>query len=203
VDEKDEQDYGNVGFAHYAPLCSESGETDIDNVELEFDAAATIRGSEVWCTAMETSTETHQRRYYAAREPGHRQNARPVLPRQQRRDRRQCADRGYSRGGGPIPPVCAEEEQEFYENDMAFVDRDAVSARCMTTHTVCDDSDYDYDGEALSNIAPCSSHTIFKGNTADELVYEQYIRHIPPAHQKLFAILSDHKEPDLYPPRLP
>merc|ERR1719245_2779453 len=96
-----------------------------------------------------------------------------------------------------IPRACAvtiwtwtDEEAEFYANKISFVDRDAVSARCMTTHTVCDDSDYD--GEALSNIAPCSSHTIVKGNTANELVYEQYIRHISPAHQKLFAILSDH-----------
>jgi len=105
-----------------------------------------------------------------------------------------------------IPRACAitvwtwtDEEQEFYANDISFVDRDAVSARCMTTHTVCDDSDYD--GEALENIAPCSSHTIVKGNTANELVYEQYIRHISPAHQKLFAILNDHPEPDFYPPR--
>merc|ERR1711972_642895 len=49
-----------------------------------------------------------------------------------------------------IPRACAitvwtwtDEDQEFYANDISFVDRDAIEARCMTTHTVCDDSDYD------------------------------------------------------------
>jgi len=105
-----------------------------------------------------------------------------------------------------IPRACAitvwtwtDEDQEFYANDISFVDRDAIEARCMTTHTVCDDSDYD--GEALANIGACSSTTIVKGNTANELVYEQYIRHVSPAHQKLFAIIQEHPEPDFYPPR--
>merc|ERR1711971_57152 len=35
----------------------------------------------------------------------------------------------------------------------------------------------------------------------NELVYEQYIRHISPAHQKLYAILDAHPKPDFYPPR--
>jgi len=108
-----------------------------------------------------------------------------------------------------VPRACAitvwtwtDEEQEFYDNAITFVDRDAIDARCLTTHTVCDDSEYD--GEALANIAPCTAQTIVKGNMenmANELVYEQYIRHISPVHQKLFAILSAHPEPDFYPPR--
>merc|ERR1712228_814919 len=64
-----------------------------------------------------------------------------------------------------IPRACAitvwtwtDEEQEFYANEIEFADRDAIDARCLTTHTVCDDSDYD--GEALSNIAPCTAQTI-------------------------------------------
>jgi len=108
-----------------------------------------------------------------------------------------------------VPRACAitvwtwtDEEQEFYPNEIEFTDRDAIDARCLTTHTVCDDSEYD--GEALANIAPCTAQTIVKGNMqnmANELVYEQYIRHISPAHQKLFAILDAHPEPDFYPPR--
>merc|ERR1719486_919747 len=69
----------------------------------------------------------------------------------------------------------------------------------MTTHTVCDDSDYD--GEALQNIDACSAATLVKGEAENVNVYEKYIRHVSPAHQKLFAIIQEHPEPDFYPPR--
>merc|ERR1719242_355740 len=68
-----------------------------------------------------------------------------------------------------IPRACAvtiwtwtDEESEFYENEISFVNKDAVKAKCLTTHTQCSDSDFD--GEALEHIASCDASTIVKGD---------------------------------------
>lgn len=72
----------------------------------------------------------------------------------------------------------------------------------MTTHTQCSDSDYD--GEALDTIHACDASTVVKGDgnfMDNQLIYEKYIRHLSTAHQKLFAIIREHPEPDFFPPR--
>ena len=108
-----------------------------------------------------------------------------------------------------IPRACAvtvwtwtDEESEFYENEITFVDKDSVQAKCLTTHTHCSDSDFD--GEVLQNIASCDSSTIVKGDghsMDNKLLYDTYIRHQSPTHQKLADILKTHKVPDFFPPR--
>jgi len=108
-----------------------------------------------------------------------------------------------------IPRACAvtvwswtDEEADFFQNDISFVDKDAVRAKCLTTHTHCSDSDFD--GEALDRIAACDSTTIVKGeghSMDNRLLYDTFIRHQSPTHQKLADILKTHKEPDFFPPR--
>jgi len=108
-----------------------------------------------------------------------------------------------------IPRACAvtiwtwtDEEAEFYANDISFVNKDAVRAKCLTTHTQCSDSDFD--GEALEHIASCDASTIVKGDghsMDNRLLYDTFIRHQSPTHQKLADILKTHKEPDFFPPR--
>merc|ERR1712241_1310710 len=108
-----------------------------------------------------------------------------------------------------IPRACAvtiwtwtDEESEFYENEISFVDKDSVKAKCLTTHTQCSDSDFD--GEAIEHIASCDSTTIVKGDghsMDNRLLYDTFIRHQSPTHQKLADIMKTHKEPDFFPPR--
>jgi len=108
-----------------------------------------------------------------------------------------------------IPRACAvtiwtwtDEESEFYANEISFVNKNAVRAKCLTTHTQCSDSDFD--GEALEHIASCDATTIVKGDghsMDNRLLYDTFIRHQSPTHQKLADILRAHKEPDFFPPR--
>merc|ERR1712083_87563 len=108
-----------------------------------------------------------------------------------------------------VPRACAvtvwswtDEDAEFYQNEISFVDKDSVVAKCLTTHTACSDSDFD--GEALENIQSCDATTIVKGDghsMDNRLLYDTFIRHQSPTHQKLADILRSHKEPDFFPPR--
>mmetsp|Transcript_39963 Transcript_39963/g.63972 ORF Transcript_39963/g.63972 Transcript_39963/m.63972 type:complete len:993 (+) Transcript_39963:182-3160(+) len=111
-----------------------------------------------------------------------------------------------------IPRACAvdvwtwtDEDSEFYTNQISFVDKDSVWAKCLTTHTFCSNSEFDHEA-VLTNIKPCDHTTIVK-HQADEtdenhLIYDKYIRHLSDAHQKLFAIMQDHKTPNFYPQRV-
>merc|ERR1719356_1935353 len=67
-----------------------------------------------------------------------------------------------------IPRACAvtiwtwtDEESEFFENTISFEDKDAVKAKCLTTHTQCSDSAFDHEA-LLANIEPCDKTTIVK-----------------------------------------
>merc|ERR1719384_976986 len=108
-----------------------------------------------------------------------------------------------------IPRACAvtmwtwtDEEQEFYENQIRFEDKEAVHAKCLTTHTACSDSDFD--GELLDSILSCDGSTIVKGDghlMDNMLLYDTFIRHQSPTHRKLADIIRGHKAPDFFPPR--
>ena len=51
-----------------------------------------------------------------------------------------------------IPRACAitiwtwtDDEEEFYQNKINFLDKDSMDARCVTTHTFCSNSPYDHE----------------------------------------------------------
>lgn len=110
-----------------------------------------------------------------------------------------------------IPRACAitiwtwtDEDSEFYSNEISFVDKDSITAKCLTTHTFCSNSAYDHEA-ILPNIKPCDKTTIVKEQLDDldqnHQIYEKYIRHLSPDHEKLFNIMKDHKTPNFYPQR--
>merc|ERR1711971_1128339 len=107
-----------------------------------------------------------------------------------------------------IPRACAvtiwtwtDEDAEFYENKISFVDKEQIGVKCLTTHTFCSNSAFDHEA-LLANILPCDKTTIVKEHTTENhLLYDKYIRHIPDDHQKLFNIMKDHKTPNFWPQR--
>ena len=111
-----------------------------------------------------------------------------------------------------IPRACAvniwtwtDEDSEFYSNQISFVDKESIDAKCLTTHTFCSNSAYDHEA-ILPNIQSCDHTTIVKEqlDETDEnhLIYDKYIRHLSDDHQKLFNIMQDHKYPNFYPQRV-
>jgi len=110
-----------------------------------------------------------------------------------------------------IPRACAitvwtwtDEDSEMYANEISFADRDAVTAKCLTTHTACDDSIYDGEALPMENVAACDSSTIVKSEAANmdnRLLYSEFISKVSPRHQKLFDILESHPAPHFFPPR--
>jgi len=106
-----------------------------------------------------------------------------------------------------IPRACAitvwtwtDEESEMFENAISFVDKDAVTAKCLTTHTACSDSIYD--GEALEAVQACDATTIIKSSAVEnQRLYGEFISKVSPRHQKLYDILQSHPEPHFFPPR--
>ena len=65
-------------------------------------------------------------------------------------------------------------------------------------------SDSEFDGEALENVADCDDTTMV-GPEAQSMnngeIYGKYIRPLSSTHEKLFAIIEQHPEPDFFPPR--
>jgi len=64
-----------------------------------------------------------------------------------------------------VPRACAitvwtytDEDSDYTENKVTFVDKDAIHAKCLTMHTDCSDSDFD--GEALSSLMDCDDTTV-------------------------------------------
>ena len=75
----------------------------------------------------------------------------------------------------------------------------------MTEHVVVGVfSDSEFDGEVLENVMDCDdttlvgpeAHSMNNGN-----IYGEYIRRHSAVHEKLFAIIENHPEPDFFPPR--
>merc|ERR1712087_800786 len=92
-----------------------------------------------------------------------------------------------------IPRACAitvwtwtDEEQEFYDNEIEFVDVDAVTARCMTTHTPCDDSIYDGEALPMANVHSFDATTIVREEMVDNaMLFGEFIAKVSPTHSKL------------------
>jgi len=108
-----------------------------------------------------------------------------------------------------VPRACAitvwtytDEDNDYTENVVTFEDKEAVNAKCLTMHTYCSDSEFD--GEALENVADCDETTMV-GPEAQSMnngeIYGKYIRPLSSTHEKLFAIIEQHPEPDFFPPR--
>jgi len=102
-----------------------------------------------------------------------------------------------------IPRACAltvwtwTDGDDYVENQIEFVDKNAISAKCITGHTFCSDSDYD--AEALQDVGMCDDTTIVgaKAHTMDNgLIYSEFIRPLSAQHEKLFAIAEGHDDTD-------
>jgi len=108
-----------------------------------------------------------------------------------------------------VPRACAitvwtytDEDSGYYENKVTFDDVGAVNAKCLTMHTDCSDSDFD--GEAVAHILDCDDSTLVDAEAYsmnNKEIYGKYIRPVSETHEKLFAIIEKHPEPDLFPPR--
>eukprot|EP00488_Nonionellina_sp_1-RS-2012_P000839 TRINITY_DN134_c0_g1_i1.p1 TRINITY_DN134_c0_g1~~TRINITY_DN134_c0_g1_i1.p1 ORF type:complete len:195 (+),score=68.33 TRINITY_DN134_c0_g1_i1:73-585(+) len=108
-----------------------------------------------------------------------------------------------------IPRACAiaqwswtYPDHGYTQNKIVFEDKAAINAQCLTMHTFCSDSDYEY--EAIhEQIKACDDKNIVKdGNTPNHLIYTNYIHHLSDDHHKLYEIMqNDHQIPDFYPPR--
>lgn len=108
-----------------------------------------------------------------------------------------------------VPRACAitvwtytDEDNDYTENVVTFEDKDAISAKCLTMHTDCSDSEFD--GEALDVTAECDETTVVKADAHsmnNGQIYGKYIRPLSATHEKLFAIIENHPEPDFFPPR--
>jgi len=108
-----------------------------------------------------------------------------------------------------VPRACAitvwtytDEDSGYYENKVTFDDVGAVSAKCLTMHTDCSDSEFD--GEAIADLMDCDETTLvgpeaYSMNNKD--IYGTFIRPVSETHEKLFAIIENHPEPDFFPPR--
>jgi len=108
-----------------------------------------------------------------------------------------------------VPRACAitvwtytDEDSGYYENKVTFDDVGAINAKCLTMHTDCSDSDFD--GEAVAHLLDCDDSTlvdseVYTMNNKD--IYGKYIRPVSETHEKLFAIIENHPEPDFFPPR--
>merc|ERR1712087_890254 len=92
-----------------------------------------------------------------------------------------------------IPRACAitvwkwtDEESEMYANEIEFVDVDAVTARCMTTHTPCDDSIYDGEALPMANVHSFDATTIVREEMVDNaMLFGEFIAKVSPTHSKL------------------
>eukprot|EP00483_Globobulimina_turgida_P005945 UN05955 len=85
----------------------------------------------------------------------------------------------------------------------SLVNKNAINAKCLTTHTFCSNSAYDHEA-ILSQIKPCDSSSIVKTQDIENhLIYDTYIRHLSDDHEKLFNVLSDDvAHPNFYPQRV-
>ena len=107
-----------------------------------------------------------------------------------------------------IPRACAvtiwtwtDEDSGFTENQISFVDKEAITAKCLTYHTECSDSDYDKEA-LIKQIKECDHTTIVKKREKDNaIIYKKYISKISDDHRKLLSIMDDHKMPNFYPKR--
>merc|ERR1712228_489474 len=93
----------------------------------------------------------------------------------------------------------------YTENQIEFVDKDAISAKCFTAHTECSNSDFDEEG---LSVLPCDDTTVVSAKGQREAngrhlgqVYRKYFESLSPLHRRLGAIVQSHPEPDFHPQR--
>ncbi len=81
------------------------------------------------------------------------------------------------------------------------MDKDAVSAKCMTMHTECSDSEFDGEALDVDSIGACDSTTLVAAkahsmNNAD--IYSKYISKKSDVHQKLNSLIEGHPESEVF-----
>eukprot|EP01084_Bolivina_argentea_P098202 176497_1 len=103
-----------------------------------------------------------------------------------------------------IPRACAitiwqwtDPDAGFNANEIVFEDKASIEAQCLTTHTLCSDSEYEKEA-IMPLIKPCDDTNIVKQQTTpNHLIYETYVSHVSDHHMKLFNIMKEkeHQKP--------